>query len=80
MDKTRGCAGEDVQEADFVDCVFELVCQPLFATWGVELRKVEGDEVSPVDFCEYLSAPARTLAHHRILTLCLGLFRLSIHR
>lgn len=49
MDKTRGCAREHIQEADFVDCVFELVCQLLFATWGVELRKVEGDEVSPVD-------------------------------
>jgi hypothetical protein len=80
MEKTRVCERGDLQEADFVDCIVELVRQLLFATWRIELREVESYEIRPVDFCAYLSARVQSCAHHRILTLCLGLLRLPIYR
>ena len=43
-----GCKLAAVQESDFVDGMVELFGELLFASWDVELREVESDEVSPV--------------------------------
>lgn len=37
-----------VQESDFVDGIVKLFGELLFASWNVELGKVQGDEVGPV--------------------------------
>jgi hypothetical protein len=51
-----------------VDCVVELVRQPLFATRGVKLREVESDEIRPVDFvhaCQLVFEVGCTIAYSR---------------
>ena len=37
LDKTQSCEREDLQETDVMDRVVELIRQPLFTTWGIEL-------------------------------------------
>lgn len=43
----------DVEEADFVDSIAKLVRELLFATWRVELREIERDQVGP-GYCMWL--------------------------
>ena len=45
----RQSEDRDVEETDVVDSILQLGGQLLLATWGIELRQVQCDQIGPFD-------------------------------